>query len=285
MISRDESRLELNSLTLGYSPCPNDTFIFYALAEKRIEFPFALNVLLADVEMLNRRVSRGGLDISKISASAILGALDNYRLLRSGGAMGRGCGPLVVARRPVGLKELKDSKIATPGDMTTASLLLRLEGTHQGLRVPMQFDRIMPAVAAGDVDAGVIIHEGRWVYQKYGLHMAIDLGRWWEDRTGLPLPLGAIAIRRDLGGQTAGLVEEKIRESLLYAMAHPDEPRHYIERHAQEMAPEVIRLHIDTFVNEFSIEAGAEGERALKCLLEAACTLGKRPFPEQVFWS
>jgi 1,4-dihydroxy-6-naphthoate synthase len=284
-ISLYESRLELNSLTLGYSPCPNDTFIFYALAEKKIKFPLTLNVFLADVEMLNRRVAQGGLDISKISASAILGALDNYRLLRSGGAMGRGCGPLVVARRPVGIEELRDSKIATPGDMTTASLLLRLEGNHHGPRVPMQFDRIMPAVAAGEVDAGVIIHEGRWVYQKYGLHMVLDLGRWWEDRTGLPLPLGAIAIRRNLGGQIAGLVEGKIRESLLYAMGHPDEPGHYIERHAQEMAPEVIRLHIDTFVNEFSIEAGAEGERALRCLLEAACSLENRPFPEQIFWN
>ncbi|MGC9966567.1 MAG: 1,4-dihydroxy-6-naphthoate synthase [Syntrophobacteraceae bacterium] len=276
----------MNPFTLGYSPCPNDTFIFYALANKKIEFPFALDVLLADVEMLNRRVGQGGLDISKISASAVLGILDNYWLLRSGGAMGRGCGPLIVSGRPVKFEELRDSKIATPGDMTTASLLLRLEGTHRGLRVPMQFDRIMPAVMAGDVDAGVIIHEGRWIYQKYGLHMVLDLGRWWEAQTGLPLPLGAIAIRRGLGSQVAGLVEEKIRESLLYAKQNPVEPWPYIRQHAQEMSPEVIHRHIDTFVNEFSIEAGDEGERALRSLLEAACALENRPVPEQMlFWS
>ena len=275
----------MNPLTLGYSPCPNDTFIFCALAEKRIEVPFALDVRLEDVETLNRRAGLGALDISKISASVVPGILDKYWLLRSGGAMGRGCGPLVVARRPTRFEELRDAKIATPGDLTTASLLLRLEGTHRGLRVPMQFDRIMPAVAAGEVDAGVIIHEGRWTYQAYGLHMALDLGRWWEQQTGLPLPLGAIAIRRDLGAEVARTVEEKIRESLRYAMKDPDRPWPYIRRHAQEMAPEVIRLHIDAFVNEFTLDAGLEVERALRSLLEAACALDNRPFPKQsLFW-
>ena len=156
----------MKPLTIGYSPCPNDTFIFYALAEKRIEVPFALDILLEDVETLNRRAGLGSLDISKISASVVPGILDKYWLLRSGGAMGRGCGPLVVARRSTRFEELRDAKIATPGDLTTASLLLRLEGTHRGRRVPMQFDRIMPAVVAGEVDAGVIIHEGRWTYQE-----------------------------------------------------------------------------------------------------------------------
>jgi 1,4-dihydroxy-6-naphthoate synthase len=275
----------LKQLTLGYSPCPNDTFIFCALAEKRIEFPFALEVLIADVEMLNRLAARGALDISKISVNAVLSILDNYCLLRSGGAMGRGCGPLVVTRRPTGFEELRNAAIATPGSLTTANLLLRLEGTHRGRRVPMQFDLIMPAVAAGEVDAGVIIHEGRWTYQAYGLHMALDLGRWWEQQTGLPLPLGAIAIRRDLGSEVAGVVEEKIRESILYAMKRPGTPWAYIKRHAQEMAPEVMRLHIDAFVNEFSLDAGLEGERALRTLLESACALENRPFPQQtLFW-
>jgi 1,4-dihydroxy-6-naphthoate synthase len=200
--------------------------------------------------------------------------------------MGRGCGPLVVTRRPIRFEELRDARIATPGDLTTASLLLRLEGTLRGLRVPMQFDRIMPAVVAGEVDAGVIIHEGRWTYQKYGLYEALDLGRWWEDQTGLPLPLGAIAIRRDLGGEIAGSVEGKIRESLHYAVKHPDEVWPYIRGHAQEMAPEVIRLHIDAFVNEFSIDTGPEGEKALRSLLEAACALENRPPPgRQLFCS
>jgi len=272
-------------LTLGYSPCPNDTFIFYALEEKKIKMPFAVEVLLEDVEMLNRKAGKGVLDISKISASAVMSVLDRYWLLRSGGAMGRGCGPLVVAGHPVRFEDLRDATIATPGDLTTASLLLRLEGTHRGRRVPMQFDRIMPSVGAGEVDAGVIIHEGRWTYQSYGLHTVLDLGRWWEDRTGLPLPLGVIAIRRDLGREVAAVVEEKIRESLLYAGNHPDEAWPYIRRHAQEMEPEVIRLHIDAFVNEFTLDAGIEGERAVRSLLEAACTLENKAFPEiELFW-
>jgi len=271
----------MKPLTLGYSPCPNDTFIFYALAEKKIESPFDLDILISDVEELNRRVGQGALDVSKISANAAVNILDSYRLLRSGGAMGRGCGPLIVAGRPANLQELRDAMIATPGDLTTANLLLRLEGTHRGRRVPMQFDRIIPAVAAGEVDAGVIIHEGRWIYGAYGLHMVLDLGQWWEASTGLPLPLGAIAAKRGLGEETARLMEEKIRESLQYATAHPDEAWSYVRRHAREMEPEVIRLHIDAFVNEFSMDAGVEGEKAVRRLLEAACALEGKTLGER----
>jgi 1,4-dihydroxy-6-naphthoate synthase len=256
------------------------------MAEKQIELPFEPDILLADVEMLNRRAAQASLDISKISASAALNILDRYRLLRAGGAMGRGCGPLVVSAKPVGIKELREATIATPGELTTASLLLRLEGTHRGGRVPMQFDRIMPAVASGEVDAGVIIHEGRWTYQSYGLHQVLDLGRWWERETALPLPLGAIAVKRDLGRDMAAIVEEKIRESLAFSLKDPEGARPYIARHAQEMSPEVIGLHIDAFVNEFSLNAGAEGEKAMRKLLEAACALENRPFPKQdLFWS
>jgi 1,4-dihydroxy-6-naphthoate synthase len=276
---------KLKPLTLGYSPCPNDTFIFCAIAEKKIEVPFALDILLDDVEMLNKRVVRGALDISKISANAAADILDRYWLLRSGGAMGRGCGPLVVARSPVEFKDLRYASMATPGDLTTAGLLLRIEGTHQGRRIPMRFDRIMPAVAAGEVDAGVVIHEGRWTYDTYGLHVALDLGRWWESQTGLPVPLGVIAMRRDLGSEIAGAIEETIRESLHYVREHPDQAMPYIRRYAQEMSPEVINLHIDTFVNEFTVDSGGEGEKAMRTLLEAAYALAKKPFPKQeLFW-
>jgi 1,4-dihydroxy-6-naphthoate synthase len=149
----------------------------------------------------------------------------------------------------------------------------------------MQFDRIMPVVAAGEVDAGVIIHEGRWTFQSYGLHVVLDLGKWWEGQTGLPLPLGAIVIRRSLGPHLAAMVEEKIRESLVYAQKYPHRVWPYITQHAQEMAPEVMRLHIDAFVNEFTMDAGMEGERALRSLLEAGCALENKPFPEGgLFW-
>ncbi len=276
----------MKTLTLGYSPCPNDTFIFRAIAEKKISIPFSPDILLADVEMLNRRAAEGSLDISKISASAALSILDRYWLLRAGGAMGRGCGPLVVSARPAKMEDLRNATIATPGDMTTASLLLRLESTHRGRRVPMRFDRIMPAVASGEVDAGVIIHEGRWTYKAYGLHEALDLGRWWERQTSLPLPLGAIAMRRELGRDLAASVEETIRESLRFSMKDRDGAWPYIEKNAQEMTPEVIGLHIDAFVNEYSLDAGLEGEKAMRTLLEAARGLENRPFPKHdLFWS
>ncbi len=276
----------LQSLTLGYSPCPNDTYIFYALSNGRVKIPFKLDVSLADVEKLNQLLTQGRLDISKLSVSVVPQILDEYRLLRSGGAIGRGCGPLIVSRRQARIQDLREATIAVPGMLTTAHLLLRLEGTHRGSCLPMQFDRIMPAVSAGEVDAGVIIHEGRFTFQSYGLHKVLDLGQWWENETGLPLPLGAIAIRRSLGGELAGIVENKIRESLRYSMANPGESWHYIRRHAQEMDPEVIRRHIETFVNDFSLDAGVEGERALRIIIEAACKLDGKPFPEHsLFWS
>ncbi|MHC1726467.1 MAG: 1,4-dihydroxy-6-naphthoate synthase [Syntrophobacteraceae bacterium] len=276
----------MKTLTLGYSPCPNDTYIFYALANGKIDTPFSLDISLADVEMLNQRLKLGVLDISKLSVSAVPHILDKYWLLRSGGALGRGCGPLIVAGRPARMEDLREATIAIPGTLTTAHLLLRLEGTHRGRCVPMQFDRIMPAVSAGEVDAGVIIHEGRFTYQSYGLHMVLDLGQWWENETGLPLPLGAIAMRRSLGAELAGIVENKIRESLRYSMANPDEAWHYIRRHAQEMNPDVIHRHIETFVNDFSINVGREGESALRSILQAACALDGKPFPEHsLFWS
>ena len=268
----------MQELTLGYSPCPNDTFIFYALSQGLLDLPFRVNILLADVEMLNQQLKQGALDISKLSTAAVPQILDKYWLLRSGGAIGRGCGPLVVAKHPVRMEDLRDARIAVPGVMTTAHLLLRLNGIHRGQCIPMQFDRIMPAVSSGRADAGVIIHEGRFTFHSHGLQMVLDLGQWWEQETGLPLPLGAIAIRRDLGPETAELVETKIRESLLYSRANPDKARPYISRHAREMEPEVIQRHIATFVNEFSIDVGEEGENAMKYLLQAACSLDNIPF-------
>lgn len=276
----------MQELTLGYSPCPNDTFIFYALSQGLIDLPFRLNIMLADVEMLNQQLKQGALDISKLSTGAVLQILDKYWLLRSGGAIGRGCGPLIVAKHPVKMEELRDARIAVPGMMTTAHLLLRLNGIHRGPCIPMQFDHIMPAVSSGRVDAGVIIHEGRFTFPSYGLRMLLDLGRWWEQETGLPLPLGAIAIRRDLGPDVAKAVEAAIRESLLYSRANTDEAMPYIRQHAQEIEPEVIERHIATFVNEFSIDAGKEGEKAMQSLLQAACSLDKIPFPgDSLFWS
>lgn len=274
------------SLRLGYSPCPNDTFIFFGLAEGRIPTaPYKLEISLADVEILNQQARQCLLDITKVSISAVLHLLDDYWLLRSGGAIGRGCGPLVVARESLTLAELRDKTIAIPGTLTTAHLLLQLTEAHRGDCATMPFDRIMKAVSEGEVDAGVIIHEGRFTYPAWGLRLVVDLGAWWEKETGLPLPLGGILIKRDLGAETARWMDEKIRASLLYARSHPQEAWLYMKTHAQEMADEVIGQHIETFVNEFSLEVGEEGERAIRFLLEAAARRQGRLLPQKpIFW-
>lgn len=274
------------TMSLGYSPCPNDTFIFFGLAAGHVSTaPHELTITMADVEELNNLARRGVLDTTKVSMSAVPHLLEQYWLLRSGGALGRGCGPLVIARERTTMDELREATMAIPGRLTTAHLLLGLEGTHRGLRLPMTFDRIMPAVAAGEVDAGVIIHEGRFTFGRYGLEMVLDLGAWWEERFGLPLPLGGILMRRELGRDAAHFMEEAIRQSLLLARTKPDLASPYIRAHAQEMAHDVVQRHIDTFVNDYSLNVGPEGERAIRTLIEAACDLEGRPLPDTpLFW-
>ena len=224
-------------------------------------------------------------DITKISTHAVPHLLEDYCLLRAGGAIGRGCGPLVVAKEPLAPEDLRDRTVAVPGTMTTAHLLLRLTGLHGGKTVAMPFDRIMPAVAAGEADAGVIIHEGRFTYASMGLRLVLDLGGWWEAETGLPLPLGGILIRRSLGPEIAGPVDALIRASLRYARSNPAEAWPYIRGHAQEMEPDVIRRHIEMFVNDFSDDAGAEGEAAIRFMLNAAAREEKFAMSSKpLFW-
>ena len=205
-------------LRLNYSPCPNDTFIFYGLASGLVPLPgFRLDISLADVEVLNVRAARGEADVCKVSFAAAAGLLDDWLLLRAGGAMGRGVGPLLVAREGVEPRDLNGKAVAIPGSRTTANLLFGLYCRELGLeleRMEMVFDQIMPAVARGEVAAGVVIHEGRFTYAEHGLSRLADLGRWWEERRGLPIPLGVIAVRRALGPGTARLVQDAIRRSL-----------------------------------------------------------------------
>jgi 1,4-dihydroxy-6-naphthoate synthase len=273
--------------TLGYSPCPNDTFIFYALSQGRIDLGLhTFDLLLADVEVLNQKARQHALDISKVSSNALGHFLDEYWLLRAGAALGRGCGPLVVARNPVRMAALRHTPMAIPGRLTTANLLLQLHGGHQGERVEMSFEQIMPAVSRGDVEAGVVIHEGRFTYPALGLHQVLDLGAWWETSTGLPLPLGGIVMKRSLGPELARYVEGRIRASLLFARSHPREAWPYVVGHAQELEPAVIQQHIDTFVNDFSVNLGPEGEKAIRYLVQAACRVADIPFPQQpLFWA
>ena len=256
--------------TLGISPCPNDTFIFDALIHRRTEAPFTVQPHMADVEELNALASRGTLEITKLSLAAASKVLDRYMLLNSGAALGRGCGPLVVSRAGVRHSTHKHCSIAIPGRLTTANLLLSLTGSFQGPRQEMVFDRIIPAVQSGKADLGVIIHEGRFTYAEHGLELVLDLGEWWERHTGLPLPLGVIAVRRDLGRQAALQIQQAIHRSLEHARAHPADGEAFIREHAQEMDPAVMAAHIRTFVNDFSLDLGEEGRRAVLDLLRAA---------------
>jgi len=259
------------TITIGYSPCPNDTFIFYALTHGKIHVPdITFREQLEDVETLNRMALEGGLDITKISYHALGHLREQYALLRSGSALGRGCGPLIVAKPGTTLENLISGTIAIPGKLTTAWLLLKLY--NPGIRniVVMTFDRIMQAVAEGRVTAGLIIHESRFTYPLYKLVKLLDLGEWWESYTGLPIPLGGILGKRSLGGDVLLRVEAGIRESLHYANSHPDEVLEYCKQHSQEMDETVMKDHIDLYVNDFSLDLGKEGLRAVHRLFSEA---------------
>ncbi len=270
-------------LSLAYSPCPNDTFIFHALVNDRIDcgdISFS-DPVLDDVETLNRWAMRGRMDVTKLSFHAFGHLAAKYFLLRSGSALGRGCGPLLVAGPGRRSDAPANWRIGIPGRYTTAAMLLRLFTPGAVRLVETRFERIIPQVAAGELDAGVIIHESRFTYQASGLELVCDLGKWWESETGLPIPLGGIAVRRDLGPATALKVEDAVRASLEYAFTTPEASRDYIAGNAQEIDPGVIRSHIDLYVNRFSLGLGEEGEAAVREFLgrgEAAGFLPSNSF-------
>ena len=284
-------------VSIGYSPCPNDTFIFYGLTHGKIDLPgteLALPVL-EDVETLNGWAMEHRLDVTKLSFHAIGHVLDEYCVLSSGSALGRGCGPLLVARTPLDLGSPGRYKIAIPGRLTTAALLLRLflSGYTQATdgpvsRVPrmaqerselveMRFDTIMAAVQQGQVDAGVIIHESRFTYQQEGLICLQDLGQWWEQDTGHPIPLGCIAARRSLGRERITAIDQAIRASIDWAFAHPEQCLPYIREYAQELNERVVQDHIGLYVNDFSRELGAEGMAAITAFLQRGRDAGILP--------
>jgi len=265
-------------LTLAYSTCPNDTYIFYALAHNKIDMgDLSFNIKLNDVEHLNQEAKKGMVDISKLSFAAIGHLMETYGLLRSGAALGRGCGPMVVAKKGIDLSLLDNRKIAIPGLWTTAYLLLGLFMNKRPDAVPMRFDKIIPAVSAGKFDFGVIIHEGRFTYENYGLDCLLDLGQWWESVTSLPIPLGGIAMRRDLPLDVICKTESIIRKSIQFAHANPSASKKYIKTHALELSDEVILQHIDLYVNEFSINIGEKGTTAIETLFAKARAKGIMP--------
>ena len=279
----------MKTLSLGYSPCPNDTFIFYALIHGRIDTGYLkFNEILLDVETLNQKALGAELDITKISYHAFAHLRDKYSLLRAGSALGRGCGPLVVTKHAYTMEELRSKKIAIPGKLTTAFLLLRLYDTAFNTLTPepqtlnpvyieMPFNKIMDAVAKDEVDAGLIIHESRFTYPSYGLTQVIDLGEWWEKETGLPIPLGGIIAKQTSGKDLNKKTGELVRQSVEYAFKNRNEPTAYIKEHSQELSDDVINRHIDLYVNDYSLDIGQDGEKAVKELFSRAEDAGVIP--------
>jgi 1,4-dihydroxy-6-naphthoate synthase len=253
------------SLSLGFSPCPNDTFIFHDLVHGLVaDCPDFTEPVLADVETLNLRALQAKLDVTKISFHALGHVLDDYVLLDAGSALGRGCGPLLVTGREKINLPLEKMSVAIPGRYTTAALLLRLFAPACLNTTVLDFAEIMPAVSTGRFDAGVIIHESRFTYQQYGLVCRQDLGSWWEEVTGHPIPLGGIAARRSLGSDLLCRIEESIRNSVRQAFAEPERSMNYIRQHAQEMDEDIIRNHINLYVNNFSQNLGQSGLAAIR---------------------
>ena len=267
--------MQKQNLTIGYSPCPNDTFIFYALAHNKVQ---SENVIFAppfldDVESLNHWALQGKLDVTKLSFHALGHALDNYIMLSAGAALGRGCGPLLVVRRG-GVLDSSRARIAIPGRYTTAAMLLKLYAPQCENVLVMRFEEIISAIRQGIVDGGVIIHESRFTYQDFGLECVQDLGEWWENETGLPIPLGCIAARRTFSKEMLGEIDMIVKKSLEWAHDHPEQCMDYIRSHAQEMSDDVLHNHIDLYVNDFSTHIAEEGKRAVEELFRRGRAAG-----------
>jgi 1,4-dihydroxy-6-naphthoate synthase len=263
----------MRDVIFGFSPCPNDTFAFHALVHGLVETPAPVRPVLLDIEELNRCAQRGAFPLTKLSFGAFPAVGDRYRLLRSGAALGRGVGPLVVAREATSLSEAAASRIAIPGYETTAFLLLRLAAPALGEVVELRYDHILAAVARGEVGAGLVIHESRFTYADHGLVAVADLGDWWEAETGLPIPLAGICARSDVDGKTVARFERAIRASVEHAFSEPAASRQYVREHSQELSDEVCDAHIRLYVNEFSLDLGDEGMKAIDLLLGRAASV------------
>lgn len=256
-------------LKLGISPCPNDTFIFDAFIHEKIDVEgLELEVFFADVEQLNKWAFQRKLDVTKLSFSAFTHCVSDYVLLDSGSALGQKCGPLLIKKPETILS--KDSKVAIPGKHTTANMLLELAFPTYQNKIETCFSNIETDILQGKVNAGVIIHENRFTYKDKGLEKVTDLGDFWENETGLPIPLGGIVIKRDFTTEVRKRFERVVRKSIEYAFANKDSSSEFVQLHAQEMEREVIQSHINLYVNEYSISLGEKGKKAVKLLFQKA---------------
>jgi 1,4-dihydroxy-6-naphthoate synthase len=260
-------------VSVAISPCPNDTFAFHALAHGLVPGAPPVTMTYADIDVLNQRAAEARDDLVKVSYAALPWLLNRYRLLPTGGALGRGCGPLVLT---AGRTDMRGARVAIPGERTTAYLLFRLWAAGRGVEAVevVPFDKIMPAVRDGQYDAGLVIHESRFTFPSYGLGQLADLGEWWEEETGLAIPLGAIVARRSLPPEP---VTAMVRASVEAALADPAASRDYVRAHAQEMALDVVDAHIRLYVNDFTVDLGADGYAAVEGLLSRAAAAGLVP--------
>ncbi len=265
-------------ISIGFSPCPNDTFIFDAMVHGKIDTEgLAFEPVMADVEALNRMAFEGRLEVTKLSFHAWGHCLDRYVLLDAGSALGNNCGPLLISRRPAALEDVADRPIAIPGRYTTANFLLSLALPRARNRKEYLFSEIEDAVLAGEADFGLIIHENRFTYRQKGLHKVIDLGEFWEQRTGMPIPLGGIVVRRDLPKGLQAKINRVMRRSVEWAFAHPEETMPFVRAHAQEMDEEVMKSHIGLYVTEYTRDLGDKGRVAVQQLFDRAWQLGVIP--------
>jgi 1,4-dihydroxy-6-naphthoate synthase len=269
-------------ITVGHSPDPDDAFMFYALAHDKIDTGnLQFRHELQDIETLNRRALRGELEVTAVSIHAYAHLLERYALLPSGCSMGDRYGPMVVARRPLKVDDLKSLRLAVPGTLTTAFLTLRLCAGDFAYEV-VPFDQIIDAVAAGRFDAGLIIHEGQLTFQNQGLQLVVDLGVWWQEKTGLPLPLGGNVVRRDLGDATIRTISRLLKESIRYALAHRQDALQYALRYARDMDVQLADRFVGMYVNDWTLDYGPRGRAAVQRLLEEGHRAGVIPKPVAV---
>lgn len=259
------------NITIGYSPCPNDCFIFDALVHHKIDTEgFTFSVVMEDVEALNQRAFKQDLEVTKLSYHALAYLTDEYALLNSGSALGFNCGPLLVKVKSKEIPDLNQAKIAIPGKMTTANFLLSLAYPTAQNKELMLFSDIEQAVIDGKADAGLLIHENRFTYQEKGLEKIRDLGEFWESLIHSPIPLGGIVVKRNIELTIQKKIDELIRKSVEFAIANPDSCMDYVKQHAQEMSEEVMKKHIALYVNDFSVDLGETGRNAVKTMFSKA---------------
>jgi 1,4-dihydroxy-6-naphthoate synthase len=270
-------------IRVGHSPDPDDAFMFYALAHNKLDTgALEFHHELEDIETLNRRALKGELEVTAVSIHAYALLLDKYSLLPSGCSMGDRYGPMVVAWRPMNIDQLQKARIAVPGTLTTAFLTLRLLLPGQFHYEVMPFDRILGAVADGRYDAGLIIHEGQLTFQNQGLHLVVDLGVWWQQRTGLPLPLGGNVVRRDLGTDTVRQISRLLKDSIRYGIAHRDDALNYALKYARDMDKALADRFVGMYVNDWTLDYGPRGREAVRLLLDEGHRAGIIPSPVAV---